>query len=314
MRNNLKRISALFLALVMALSLSVTAFATTPEKKGDMNVTYGQKPFSKASIDYQTKDQNGNVTGTITAYSHLLIDSDVADATMTLTLEFNGTALYVDGVNVTPQVSGSSYTAGFNLIDHVAEVEVVYDGGSAKHYIAAYAPSALNATVNIDYSRATYFGTLTGPTTYTYPGKQHCPYLDTVTQDQIDYMNECLEVMDMYFTTEASKTAVYTSLADGCTASGILDKICYDRDELTVTYDDAGTFITHVGFLGTDSATTWSYYGSSFNSGGWMYKVVRGGVEMLPMIGATAFPLMPGDVVTWYYSVDLGYDYGNAMM
>ena len=314
MRNNLKRISALLLALVMALSLSVTAFATTPTTAGDMNVTWGSTTFVKKSINYQTKDQNGNVTGTITAYSHLLIDSDVADATMTLTLEFNGTALYVDGVNVTPQVRDSSYTAGFNLINHVAEVEVVYDGGSAKHYIAAYAPGALNATVNIDYSRATYFGTLTGPATYTYPGMPHCPYLDTVTQDQIDYMNECLGIMDTYFATEASKTATYASLADDCKASGILDKFCYDRNQLTVTYDDAGTYVTHVGFLGTDSATTWTYYGTTYNSGGWMYKVARGGVEMLPMIGATAFPLMPGDVVTWFYSVDLGYDYGQGMM
>lgn len=314
MRNNLKRISALLLALVMALSLSVTAFATTPTTAGDMNVTWGSTTFVKKSINYQTKDQNGNVTGTITAYSHLLIDSDVADASMTLTLEFNGTALYVDGVNVTPQVRDSSYTAGFNLINHVAEVEVVYDGGSAKHYIAAYAPGALNATVNIDYSRATYFGTLTGPATYTYPGMPHCPYLDTVTQDQIDYMNECLGIMDTYFATEASKTATYASLADDCKASGILDKFCYDRNQLTVTYDDAGTYVTHVGFLGTDSATTWTYYGTTYNSGGWMYKVARGGVEMLPMIGATAFPLMPGDVVTWFYSVDLGYDYGQGMM
>lgn len=314
MRNNLKRISALFLALVMALSLSVTAFATTPTTAGDMNVTWGSTTFVKKSINYQTKDQNGNVTGTITAYSHLLIDSDVADATMTLTLEFNGTALYVDGVNVTPQVRDSSYTAGFNLINHVAEVEVVYDGGSAKHYIAAYAPGALNATVNIDYSRATYFGTLTGPATYTYPGMPHCPYLDTVTQDQIDYMNECLGIMDTYFATEASKTATYSSLTNA-TAAGILDKLCYDRNQLTVTYDDAGTYVTHVGFLGIDSATSWTYGGQYYpNSGGWMYKVARGGVEMLPMIGATAFPLMPGDVVTWFYSVDLGYDYGQGMM
>lgn len=307
MRNNLKRISTLLLALVMALSLSVTAFATTPTTDGDMNVTYGSATFTKTSINYTNSETNESVT----AYSHLLIDSDVADATMTLTLEFNGTSLYVDGVDVTPQVIDSTYAGSFNLIDHVAEVEVVYDGGSAKHYIAAYAPGELNATVNIDYSRATYFGTLTGPTTYTYPDMEHCPYLDTVTQAQIDNMNACLTVMNGRFTTEASKTAAYTRLTDGCTASDILDKLCHDNG-LTVTYD--GSFISRVGSLGTDSATTWTYYGYSSGSGGWMYKVVRGNNEMLPMIGATAFPLMPGDVVTWYYSVDLGYDYGYAMM
>ena len=248
-------------------------------------------------------------------YGHLLIDSS-ASGSMTLTMEFNGTGLKINGESVA--TTGSTYTGPFNLASQVLEVEVLYGTNkSSMHYISAYTPGTLNATVNVDYSRATYFGTLTGPTTYTYPGMQHCPYLDTVTQAQIDNMKECLEVMDMdmYFATEASKTAVYTSLTDGCTASGILDKLCYDRNQLTVTYDDAGTYVTHVGFLGIDSATSWTYGGQYYpNSGGWMYKVVRGGVEMLPMIGATAFPLMPGDVVTWYYSVDLGYDYGHAMM
>lgn len=309
MRNNLKRISTLLLALVMALSLSVTAFATTPTTAGDMNVTWGTTSFEKKSIDYQTKDENGNITGTITAYSHLLIDSSVSSS-MTLTLEFNGTGIKINGESVA--TTGSTYTGTFNLASRVLEVEVLYGTNkSSMHYISAYAPNALNATVNIDYSRATYFGTLTGPTTYTYPGMTHCPYLDTVTQDQIDYMNECLEIMDMYFATEASKTATYSSLTN-TTAAGILEQICHDRDELTVTYD--GSMITHVGFLGTDSATTWTYYGTSYNSGGWMYKVLRGDKEIVPMISATAFPLMPGDVVTWYYSVDLGYDYGDAMM
>lgn len=309
MRNNLKRISALFLALVMALSLSVTAFATTPTTAGDMNVTCGGKEFSNTPINYTNSATGENVN----AYGHLLIDSS-ASGSMTLTMEFNGTGLKINGESVT--TTGSTYTDTFNLASQVLEVEVLYGTNqSSMHYISAHTSGAMSATVNIDYSRATYFGTLTGPTTYTYPGMQHCPYLDTVTQDQIDYMNECLEVMNMYFTTEASKTAAYTSLNDGCTASGILDKLCYDRDELTVTYDDAGTYVTHVGFLGIDSATSWTYGGQYYpNSGGWMYKVVRGGVEMLPMIGATAFPLMPGDVVTWYYSVDLGYDYGHAMM
>ena len=305
MRNNLKRISALFLALVMALSLSVTAFATTPATAGDMNVTCGGKEFSNTPINYTNSATGENVN----AYGHLLIDSS-ASGSMTLTMEFNGTGLKINGESVA--TTGSTYTGTFNLASQVLEVEVLYGTNkSSMHYISAYAPGALNATVNIDYSRATYFGTLTGPTTYTYPGMAHCPYLDTVTQAQINYMNECLEVMDMYFATEASKTATYSSLTN-TTAAGILEQICHDRDELTVTYD--GSMITHVGFLGTDSATTWTYYGSSYNSGGWMYKVVRGGVEMLPMIGATAFPLMPGDVVTWYYSVDLGYDYGHAMM
>lgn len=309
MRNNLKRISALFLALVMALSLSVTAFATTPTTAGDMNVTCGEKEFSNTPINYTNSATGENVN----AYGHLLIDSS-ASGSMTLTMDFNGTGLKVNGETVTP--TNSSYTHTYDLTSQVLEVEVLYGNNkSSMHYIAAYVPGTLNATVNIDYSRAIYFGTLTGPTTYTYPGMTHCPYLDTVTQEQIDYMNECLEVMNMYFTTEASKTAAYTSLNDGCTASGILDKLCYDRNQLTVTYDDAGTYVTHVGFLGIDSATSWTYGGQYYpNSGGWMYKVVRGGVEMLPMIGATAFPLMPGDVVTWYYSVDLGYDYGHAMM
>lgn len=308
MRNNLKRISALFLALVMALSLSVTAFATTPTTAGDMNVTWGTTTFEKTSINYFDKREEKNIV----AYSHLLVDSSVSSS-MDLTLEFNGTGIKINGESVA--TTGSTYTRSFNPASQVLEVEVLYDTNkSSMHYISAYAPGALNATVNIDYSRATYFGTLTGPTTYTYPGKQHCPYLDTVTQDQIDYMNECLGIMDTYFATEASKTATYSSLTNA-TAAGILDKLCYDRNQLTVTYDDAGTYVTHVGFLGIDSATSWTYGGQYYpNSGGWMYKVVRGGVEMLPMIGATVFPLMPGDVVTWYYSVDLGYDYGHAMM
>lgn len=307
MRNNLKRISAMFLVLVMALSLSVTAFATTPTTAGDMNVTCGGKEFSNTPINYTNSATGENVN----AYGHLLIDSS-ASGSMTLTMEFNGTGIKINGESAA--TTGSTYTGTFNLASQVLEVEVLYGTNeSSMHYISAYAPGALNATVNIDYSRATYFGTLTGPTTYTYPGMQHCPYLDTVTQAQINNMNECLEIMDMYFATEASKTATYSSLTN-TTAAGILEQICHDRDELTVTYDTEGTYVTHVGFLGTDSATTWTYYGTSYNSGGWMYKVVRGGVEMLPMIGATAFPLMPGDVVTWYYSVDLGYDYGHAMM
>mgnify|MGYP000678759218 CR=1 FL=1 len=306
MRNNLKRISALFLALVMALSLSVTAFATTPTTAGDMNVTCGGKEFSNTPINYTNSATGENVN----AYGHLLIDSS-ASGSMTLTMEFNGTGLKINGESVT--TTGSTYTDTFNLASQVLEVEVLYGTNqSSMHYISAHTSGAMSATVNIDYSRATYFGTLTGPTTYTYPGKQHCPYLDTVTQDQIDYMNECLGIMNTYFATEASKTATYSSLANDCTAAGILEQICHDRDELTVTYD--GSMITHVGFLGTDSATTWTYYGTSYNSGGWMYKVLRGDTEMLPMVGATAFPLMPGDVVTWFYSVDLGYDYGNAMM
>ena len=74
-------------------------------------------------------------------------------------------------------------------------------------------------------------------------------------------------------------------------------------------------YISQIGDLNDGTAGKYVHpqWGGPYNSGGWMFKVLRGSDELYPSISAGSFRLLAGDVVTWQYTADVGYDLGVPM-
>lgn len=297
-----KKVFSLILAFALVFSLSSVAFAASTDEAGDMTMTYGSITFTNVVVD---------VDGYKSYATHTQVPDGTDLSNMNVTINYNGTALNINGVQVS---TSGSYTGAVDFASQVTTIEVVYSGGSRVYYAAAYPTSPFNVTVGVDYSNLVAFSQLTPGAAYQGAGDARCPYLDTVTADQIAMAASGVE----FISTMDTSTQVYTDT--DVTAMSLFSQYdaarglyAMDADYNPITAET--NYVDSIAGIDSTYAGTYTYYGYSGPAGGWMFCVSRGGSEFVcPGISAKAFWLMPGDVVTWAYTCDLGYDIGSPAM
>lgn len=308
MKTTSKKFVSLLLTLVMALSLAIPAFAADTLEAGEMTMTSGGVTFTN-----ETYVESGSG---VAAYVTSAVLPNVNLRSVPVTIRYNGTALKINGTQVS---TGGSYTGTVDIAGQVTTIEVVSGEKSRVYYTAAYNSKAdFQVEVKIDYSTLEAFSRLTPNSAYTGPSGRHCPYLDTVTADQIQNARDALDMLAMI------EPAVYDGTASvNSTAMAALAAYAANSDgTLMVTNEDGREisegieYVYDINFVNPDSSATYTYGTATPQpAGGWMFSVIRGGSEAYyPMISAAYFQVMPGDVITWSYTCDLGYDLGKPMM
>ena len=277
--------------MVMALSLSVTAFAAT-NAAGDLTITALGVTFENDVV---------SVGSSNAYYSYGQFPDDTDFSSMETTFTFSGSALLIDGVQKT---TSSPYTTTVDFRD-VVSVGVVNGTETKTYYVSAY-PSTFPVTMNFEYENARAFSQLTG-TVYGNSGM-----LDAVTSAQKATAAEKVQQMDnmcagISSLTPAQYRTLTTNVSAGDTPYQLLT--AFKAARANFTFDGSSSYISAIGVLDMNSTATMSGYGA----GGWMYQVTRGDQTVVPMIGISGWKLIPGDVVTWRYTCDYGYDVGAPM-
>lgn len=288
-----KRILAIIMAMVMAFSLSVTAFAATTAE-GDLTITALGVTFENDVVSVSSGSQYDAY------YSYGQLPDATNFSSVQTTFAFSGSALLINGVQV---ATASPYTA---YVDFTSVVSVGVVGSSTKtYYVSAY-PSTFSVTMNFEYENARAFSTLDG-TVYGSSGM-----LDDVTDEQKANAADLVSQMDamcesMSQTTAAQYRTLTTNVSAGSTPYALLTAFADARTNFT--FNGSESYISSIGVLDMNSTAT--MFGSG--AGGWMYEVTRGGQTVVPMIGISGWKLIPGDVVTWRYTCDYGYDINAPM-
>ena len=288
-----KRILAIFMAMVMALSLSVTAFAATTAE-GDLTITALGVTFENDVVSVSSGSQYDAY------YSYGQLPDTTNFSSVQTTFAFSGSALLINGVQV---ATASPYTA---YVDFTSVVSVGVVGSSTKtYYVSAY-PSTFSVTMNFEYENARAFSTLDG-TVYGSSGM-----LDDVTDEQKANAAQKVQQMDnmcesMSPMTAAQYRTLTTTVNAGNTPYELLN--AFKTARTGFDFSGSSSYISSIGVLDMNSTATMSGGGA----GGWMYQVTRGGQTVVPMIGISGWKLIPGDVVTWRYTCDYGYDINAPM-
>lgn len=288
-----KRILAIFMAMVMALSLSVTAFAATTAE-GDLTITALGVTFENDVVSVSSGSQYDAY------YSYGQLPDATNFSNVQTTFAFSGSALLINGMQV---ATASPYTA---YVDFTSVVSVGVVGSSTKtYYVSAY-PSTFSVTMNFEYENARAFSTLDG-TVYGSSGM-----LDDVTDEQKANAAEKVQQMDNMCNSMSPMTAAqYRTLTTTVNAGNTPYELLNAFKTARTGFDFSGSssYISSIGVLDMNSTATMSGGGA----GGWMYQVTRGGQTVVPMIGISGWKLIPGDVVTWRYTCDYGYDINAPM-
>ena len=297
-----KSLSALFLALVLALSLSVTAFAATGNNT-ITSITAKGEAFTITAFAYT--GQNGSFTDYSCHHEFANItNSELANLALTVTYSGgtlkNGTTTYTGGGTVTTNV---------NVINRVAELTLTSTNGVTEtYYIGAWKTgTTFYASVSVEFSTANDFYQTATNTKYVgkAAGATANPYMQATTAKQRAAAGSAYQKTNAAF--NGNTSATYNGLSYGYTAADIITQICTANN---VYISNSSGYISQIGALNQDTAGQYVHpqWGGPYGSGGWMFKVLRGSGEIYPSISAGSFYLMPGDVVTWQYTADVGYD------
>lgn len=289
-----KRILAIFMAMVMALSLSVTAFAATTAE-GDLTITALGVTFANDVVSVSSGSQYDAY------YSYGQLPNDTNFSSVQTTFAFSGSALLINGVQ---KATSSPYTTNVDFTS-VVSVGVVNGATTKTYYVSAY-PSTFTVTMNFEYENARAFSLLSG-TEYGDSGM-----LDEVTDAQKANAAEKVQQMDNMCNSMSPMTAAqYRTLTTTVNAGNTPYELLNAFKAARTGFDFSGSssYISSIGVLDMNSTATMLGGGA----GGWMYQVTRGGQTVVPMIGISGWKLIPGDVVTWRYTCDYGYDINAPM-
>ena len=289
-----RKFLAIIMAMVMALSLSVTAFAAT-NAAGDLTITALGVTFENDVVSVSSGSQYDAY------YSYGQFPNDTDFSNMETTFTFSGSALLINGVQ---EATSSPYTTTVEFTD-VASVGVVNGTTTKTYYVSAY-PSTFTVTMNFEYENARAFSQMAG-TVYGNSGM-----LDEVTDAQKANAAQKVQQMDnmcesMSPMTAAQYRTLTTTVNAGNTPYELLN--AFKAARTGFDFSGSSSYISSIGVLDMNSTATMSGYGA----GGWMYQVTRGDQTVVPMIGISGWKLIPGDVVTWRYTCDYGYDVGAPM-
>lgn len=302
-----KSLSALFLALVLALSLSVPAFAAN-ENDTITSIKAKNEAFTITPSTYT----NSRTLQTFTAYScsHEFVAavSDAELASLELTVTFTGGTLK----SGTKTYTGGTAKPKVNVVNGVATMTLTGTNGVTEtYYISAWKNGAkLSASVGVEFGNALAFYQTPTNTKYKGANTTQNPYIQPTTAQQR------MAALTGYNKTEGAfssgSSATYSNLSYGCTAADIVTTLCNAKNAPIV--NNSG-YISQIGFLNENTAGLYLHpqWGGPYGSGGWMFKVARGNDTLYPAISAGTFVLMSGDVVTWQYTADVGYDLGLPM-
>lgn len=295
-----KRLLAIIMAMVMALSLSVTAFADT-NAAGDLTIEALGVTFENDVVSVISGDQQFDAF-----YSFKQLPDGTNFSSISTKFTFDGTKLLINGVQVATQ---SPYTTDVDFTS-VVSVGVVYINSenvetTKTYYVSAY-PSTFSVTMNFEYENARAFSQLSG-TEY-----GDSDMLDEVTDAQKANAAQKVQQMDnmcerMNPMTAAQYRTLTTTVNAGNTPYELLNAFKVARTGFD--FSGSSSYISSIGVLDMNSTATMLGGGA----GGWMYQVTRGGQTVVPMIGISGWKLIPGDVVTWRYTCDYGYDVGAPM-
>lgn len=289
-----KRFLAIIMAMVMALSFSVTAFAGT-NAAGDLTITALGETFDNDVVSVSSGEQ----WDAFYCFKQLPDNTDFSS--VRTTFEFTGTKLLINGVQ---KATSSPYTANVDFTS-VVSVGVVNGTTTKTYYVSAY-PSTFTVTMNFEYENARAFSLLSG-TEYGNSGM-----LDEVTDAQKANAAEKVQQMDNMCTSMSPMTAAqYRTLTTTVNAGNTPYELLNAFKAARTGFDFSGSssYISSIGVLDMNSTATMLGGGA----GGWMYQVTRGDQTVVPMIGISGWKLIPGDVVTWRYTCDYGYDVGAPM-
>lgn len=289
-----RKFLAIIMAMVMVLSLSVTAFAAT-NAAGDLTITALGVTFENDVVSVSSGSQYDAY------YSYGQLPNGTNFSSVQTKFVFSGSALLINGVQ---EATSSPYTTTVDFTD-VVSVGVVNGTTTKTYYVSAY-PSTFTVTMNFEYENARAFSQMAG-TVYGNSGM-----LDAVTSAQkataaekvLQMDNMCAGISSL---TPAQYRTLTTNVSAGDTPYELLT--AFKDARANFTFDGSSSYISAIGVLDMNSTATMSGYGA----GGWMYQVTRGDQTVVPMIGISGWKLIPGDVVTWRYTCDYGYDVGAPM-